>query len=89
MMLRRSTVPMAFMRSLGLAVIVAFSAVGATVVGQQPSRSPHLARSQRGTHASGGASNEIRPHPASAATITSSRTRPAYHQLLRARPERL
>ena len=40
MMLRRSTVPMAFMRSLGLAVIVAFSAVGATVVGQQPSRSP-------------------------------------------------
>src|SRR5439155_10238135 len=40
MMLRRSTVPMAFMRSLGLALIVAFSAVGATVVGQQPSRSP-------------------------------------------------
>jgi hypothetical protein len=40
MMMRRSTVRMALARSLGLVAVVAMSAAGATVLGQQPPASP-------------------------------------------------
>jgi len=40
MMMRRSTVRMALTCSLGLLAIVAMSAAGATVLGQQPPASP-------------------------------------------------
>ena len=40
MMTRRSTVRMALTRSLGLVAVVAMSAAGATVLGQQPPASP-------------------------------------------------